>query len=139
CFFVMRWYLWFPVVLLALVLSAAVALLWHRDRELYDGNTLALVASWPALPLAYFAGSVVLLALVWTSMQAEMGMMGDVVARIGRAPWMPLIAFFIGLTVEVLARFGAPLVDRFGPGILVNWFRRSARTRRAESQAAPTP
>src|SRR5699024_5781738 len=138
-FFDLPWYVWTPMVLLALLLPAAVALLWHRDRELDDGNILALVASWAALPLAYFAGSVVLLALVWTSMQAEMGMMGDVVARIGLAPWMPLIAFFIGLTVEVLARFGAPFVDRFVPGILVNWFRRSARTRRAESQAAPTP
>ena len=138
-FFDLPWYVWIPMVLLALLLPAAVALLWHRDRELDDGNILALVASWAALPLAYFAGSVVLLALVWTSMQAEMGMMGDVVARIGLAPWMPLIAFFIGLTVEVLARFGAPFVDRFVPGILVNWFRRSARTRRAESQAAPTP
>lgn len=137
-FFDLPWYAWIPMVLLALLLPAVVALLWHRDREIDNGNILALVASWAALPLAYFAGSVVLLALVWTSMQAEMGMMGDVVARFGLAPWMPLIAFFIGLTVEALARFGAPFVDRFVPGVLVNWFRRSARTRRAESQADST-
>src|SRR5699024_10242622 len=121
-FFDLPRYAGLPTVLLARRLPAAVALRWRRDRELDHGHSHALVASWAALPLAYFAGSVVLLALVWTSMQAEMGMMGDVVARIGLAPWMPLIAFFIGLTVEVLVRFGAPFVDLFVPGILVNWF-----------------
>ncbi|MDN6304181.1 MAG: hypothetical protein L0J57_14215, partial [Brachybacterium sp.] len=50
-------------------------------------------------------------------------------------PWMPLVAFFIGLLVEALARFGAPFVDRFVPGLLVNWFRRSARARRADKMA----
>src|SRR5699024_1798377 len=136
--FDLPWYVWIPMVLLALLLPAAVALLWHRDRELDDGNILALVAPWAALPLAYFPGSVVLLALVWTRMQAEMAMMADVVARSGLARWMPLIAFFFGRTVEVLARCGAPFVDWFVHGILVNWYRRSARTRRAESQAVPS-
>src|SRR5699024_2163715 len=44
-FFDLPWYVWIPMVLLALLLPAAVALLWHRDRELDDGNILALVAT----------------------------------------------------------------------------------------------
>ena len=50
-----------------------------------------------------------------------------------------VVAFFLGLAVEVIARFGAPFVDRFVPGPLVNWFRRSARARRAESAAPAAP
>ena len=134
-FFDLPWYGWIPLVLIALLMPLLVALLWHRDREIEKGNILALVVSWAALPLAYFATSVVLLALVWTSMQAQVGFMGDIVVNVGLAPWMPLVAFFIGLLVEALARFGAPFVDRFVPGLLVNWFRRSARARRADKMA----
>lgn len=131
-FFDLPWYLWIPLVLIALLMPVVVALLWNRDREIETGNILALVVSWVALPLAYFGCSAVLLALVWTTMQAEMGMVGELGISVGLAPWTPVVAFFIGLLVEVLARFGAPFVDRFVPGMLVNWFRRSARTRRAD-------
>ncbi|WP_394215421.1 hypothetical protein [Brachybacterium vulturis] len=134
-FFDLPWYAWIPLVLIALLIPAVVSLLWHRDREIETGNILALVASWVALPFAYFGGSIVLLALVWTSAQAQVGMAGDLVASVGLAPWIPLVAFFLGLLVEVLARFGAPFVDRFVPGMLVNWFRRSARARRASPGA----
>ncbi|MDN6401311.1 MAG: hypothetical protein L0K01_12820, partial [Brachybacterium sp.] len=134
-FFDLPWYGWIPLVLIALLMPVLVALLWHRDREIEKGNILALVVSWAALPLAYFGTSVVLLALVWTSMQAQVAFMGEVVANVGLAPWMPLVAFFIGLLVEALARCGAPFVDRFVPGLLVNWFRRSARARRADKMA----
>ncbi|MGO1978496.1 MAG: hypothetical protein ACTH4D_14860, partial [Brachybacterium tyrofermentans] len=131
-FFDLPWYLWIPLVLITLFMPVVVALLWNRDREIETGNILALVVSWVALPLAYFGCSAVLLALVWTTMQAEMGMVGELGISVGLAPWTPVVAFFIGLLVEVLARFGAPFVDRFVPGMLVNWFRRSARTRRAD-------
>lgn len=133
-FFDLPWYGWVPMVLIALLMPVVVSLLWNRDREIVKGNILSLVASWLALPLAYFMCSVVLLALVWTNMQVQMGMLGDFVANVGLALWMPLVAFFIGLMVEVLARFGAPFVDRFVPGVLVNWFRRSARARRTEGK-----
>lgn len=133
-FFDLPWYVWIPMVLIALLLPAVVALLWHRDRELDSGNILAQVVSWAALPLAYFGCSLVLLAAVWTSMQMQMGMVGDIGVDAGLALWMPLVAFFIGLMVEVLARFGAPFVDRFVPGLFVNWFRRSARKRRTDGK-----
>lgn len=131
-FFDLPWYVWIPMVLIALLMPALVSLLWHRDREIDSGNILAVVVSWAALPLAYFGCSVVLLAVVRASMQVQLGMMGDIGITIGLALWMPLVAFFLGLVVEVLARFGAPFVDRFVPGMLVNWFRRSARARRAD-------
>ncbi|WP_157773387.1 hypothetical protein [Brachybacterium vulturis] len=134
-FFDLPWYAWIPLVLIALLMPAVVSLLWQRDREIETGNILALAASWVALPFAYFAGSIVLLALVWTSLRADLGMGGDIAVNVGLAPWLPLVAFFIGLLVEVLARFGAPFVDRFVPGVLVNWFRRSARARRASAGA----
>ncbi|MGP9539502.1 hypothetical protein ACT3SP_15960 [Brachybacterium sp. AOP43-C2-M15] len=136
-FFDLPWYGWIPLVLIALLMPAVVALLWNRDREIVTGNVLALVASWLALPLAYAACSVVLLALVWTSMEAQMGMLGSIVVNGGLALWMPVVAFFLGVLVEVLARFGAPFVDRFVPGLLVNWFRRSARARRAAGARGP--
>jgi len=132
-FFDLPWYGWIPMVLIALLMPLVVALLWNRDREIVTGNILALVASWLALPLAYFACSVVTLALVWTSMQAQIGLLGGLALNVGLALWMPLVAFFLGLMVEVVARFGAPFVDRFVPGVLVNWFRRSARARHAPS------
>jgi len=140
-FFDLPWYGWIPLVLIALLMPVVVSLLWHRDREIEPGNILALVVSWAALPLAYFGTSVVLLALVWTSTQAQMGFVGDIVVNVGLAPWMPLVAFCLGLWVELLARFGAPFVDRFVPGLLVNWFRRSARARRADGKqgAGETP
>ncbi|MGP9681979.1 hypothetical protein [Brachybacterium sp. AOP3-A1-3] len=131
-FFELPWYLWIPLVLIALLMPAVVAVLWNRDRRIEKGNVLAQVVSWAALPLAYFGWSLILLALVRISLQMQMGMVGDLGMTVGLAPWMPVVAFFIGLMVEALARFGAPFVDRFVPGPLVNWFRRSARRRRAD-------
>lgn len=134
-FFDLPWYGWIPMVLIALLIPLMVALLWNRDREIVTGNILALAASWLALPPAYFVSSVVTLALVWTSMQAQMELLGNLTLNVGLALWMPLVAFFLGLMVEVMARFGAPFVDRFVPGVLVNWFRRSAQARRARSDS----
>ncbi|AXK45893.1 hypothetical protein [Brachybacterium saurashtrense] len=130
------WYAWLPMVLLSLLVPLLVALLWHRDREIERGNVLAQVVSWAALPVAYFVGALVLLALVWSGMRAVVPMTGSLVLNAGLAAWTPLVAFFLGLWVEVLARFGAPFVDRFVPGLLVNWFRRSARARRASAAQA---
>lgn len=140
-FFDLPWYVWVPMVLIALVVPLLIAVLWNRDRQIEKGNVLGLIASWAALPIAYTVGSIILLALVWTSAQAQMGMMGSLVFHAGLAIWMPVIAFLIGAVVEVISRFGAPFVDRFVPGFLVNWFRRSARARRAEQTApeGPTP
>ena len=131
-FFDLPWYGWIPLVLITLVMPVLVALLWNRDREIDNGSIVAQVASWAALPLAYFGCSVILLALVWTSTQAEMGMLGAIAVNVGLGLWLPVVAFFLGALVELLARFGAPFVDRFVPGMLVNWFRRSARKRRAD-------
>ncbi|HEX7352036.1 hypothetical protein [Brachybacterium sp.] len=135
-FFDLPWYAWIPMVLIALLIPLLVAVLWHRDREIVSGSIPALVASWAALPLAYFAGSLVLIALVWTRTHVDMGLMGDIAVSMSLAAWMPLVAFFLGLVIEAIARFGAPFVDRFVPGVLVNWFRRSARARRAEQAAS---
>jgi len=73
---------------------------------------------------------------VWTRTHADMGLMGDISVSVSLAAWMPLVAFFLGLVIEAIARFGAPFVDRFVPGVLVNWFRRSTRARRAEQAAS---
>ena len=137
-FFDLPWYGWIPMVLIALLAPILVALLWNRDREIVRGNILGLAASWIALPLAYVACSVALLALVWTGAHARMGMLGQITVNVSLALWMPLVAFVIGALVEVLARFGAPFVDRFLPGVLVNWFRRSARARRTDGHALGT-
>ena len=133
------WYVWLPMVLIALLVPLLIALLWHRDREIPAGNVIAQVTSWAALPLAYTFCSLVLLALVHVRMDAEMGFLGAMGVSMSLAAWMPVVAFFLGLAVEVIARFGAPFVDRFVPGPLLNWFRRSARARRAESAAPAAP
>ncbi|WP_246821630.1 hypothetical protein, partial [Brachybacterium sp. HMSC06H03] len=133
------WYVWLPMVLIALLVPLLIALLWHRDREIPAGNVLAQFTSWAALPLAYTFCALVLLALVHVRMDAEMGFLGAMGVSMSLAAWMPVVAFFLGLAVEVIARFGAPFVDRFVPGPLVNWFRRSARARRAESAAPAAP
>lgn len=133
------WYVWLPMVLIALLVPLLIALLWHRDREIPAGNVIAQVTSWAALPLAYTFCSLVLLALVHVRMDAEMGFLGAMGVSMSLAAWMPVVAFFLGLAVEVIARFGAPFVDRFVPDPLVNWFRRSARARRAGSAAPAAP
>lgn len=138
-FFDLPWYVWVPMVLIALVVPLLIAVLWNRDREIEKGNVIALVSSWAALPLAYTAWSLVLLGLVWTSALAHMGMMGSIVVHMGLAVWMPLLAFVIGAVIEAISQFGAPFVDRFVPGFLVNWFRRSARARRTEQGRAGGP
>lgn len=127
----LNWYVWIPIVLFALVLLLAIALLWHRGRVLPTGSIVGAIASWVALPLAYFVGALVLLALVVMNFRFEMGFVGNVAGSIGISAWMPLVAFVIGAGIEVIARFGAPFVDRFVPGVLVNWFRRSEQRRRA--------
>jgi hypothetical protein len=130
------WYVWLPMALIALLVPPLVALLWHRHREIPAGNLIAQISSWAALPLAYAGCSLVLLALVHVTFTARMGMLGNVGVSISLALWMPVVAFVVGLAVEATARFGAPFVDRFVPGVLVDWFRRSARARRAAE--APT-
>lgn len=137
-FFDLPWYVWVPMVLIALVVPLLVALLWHRGREIQPGSMVALVVSWAALPLAYALCSIVLLALARVQMDVEMGMLGGLGISMGPALWMPVVAFFVGLALEAISRFGAPFVDRYVPGPAVNWFRRSARARRAAlAPAAP--
>lgn len=135
-FFDLPWYVWIPMVLIALVVPLLIAVLWNRDREITKGDVIAQVASWAALPLAYGTCSIILLALVWTNLTAEMGFLGNITLNLGLAAWMPVVAFFLGAVIEAISRFGAPFVDRFVPGFLVNWFRRSARARRAEQAPA---
>lgn len=134
------WYGWIPTVLFSLLVLVLIPLLWNRDRHIAKGDVLAQIISWLALPCAYFVGSLVLMALVWTRVNMEMAGWDSTAMTVGYglAAWMPVVAFFIGLIVEVLARFGAPFVDRFIPGVLVNWFRRSDRKRReAGADRAP--
>lgn len=135
-FFDLPWYLWIPMVLIALVVPLIIAVLWNRDREIAKGDIAAQVVSWAALPLAYGTCSIILLALVWTSMSMEMAFLGNLTVNFGLAAWMPVVAFFLGAVIEAISRFGAPFVDRFVPGVLVNWFRRSARARRTEQASA---
>ncbi len=134
------WYAWIPTALFALAVLVLIPLLWNRGRHIEKGDVLAQIVSWLALPCTYFVGSLVLMALVWTRVNVEMGGWGSTTMAVGYglAAWMPLVAFIIGAIVEVLARFGAPFVDRFIPGVLVNWFRRSERKRR-EAGADPAP
>ena len=138
-FFDLPWYVWIPMVLFAVLVLLAIPLLWNRDRVIAKDDVLGVIASWLALPVAYFVCSLVLLALVWTSVRVEMGMLGDGAFALALGAWMPLVAFVIGAIVELLARFVAPLVDRFVPGVLLGWFRRSERLRRAETAASNTP
>lgn len=138
-FFDLPWYVWIAMLLFGLLALLVVPLLWNHDRHIEKGNLLAQVVSWLALPSAYFVCSLVLLALVWTDVSVDMGMLGDFAVSYGLAAWMPLVAFFLGAMVELLARFAAPFVDRFLPGVLVNWFRRTDRARRSAAAAAPAP
>lgn len=135
-FFDLPWYAWIAMILLGLLVLLIVPVLWNRDRAIVKNNILGQVASWIALPCAYFTCSLILLALVWTSIWLDMGLLGDMGVSFGLGMWMPIAAFFLGAVVELISRFGAPFVDRFVPGLLVDWFRRSARKRRAADGTA---
>lgn len=118
------WQIGLALIIAALV-TVAVALVWSQGRMRVPGDTLALATSWIALPLTYFVGGIVLMLLLYAgvtgnvngsenivgSMESEFDAQGSV----SLAAWTPLLAALAGIVIELLARFAMPFLAPYVP------------------------
>ncbi|MCG7309393.1 hypothetical protein [Brachybacterium sp. ACRRE] len=127
--FDLPWYAWLLTILVGIGVLLVVSLPWNHGRRIVPGNIIALVVSWAALPVVYFAGGIVLLVLarVSVSFGVEGGFFGggeQMSGSVGLAWWTPFLALLAGVIVEVLSRFFAPLLVPVLPRRALSWFRR---------------
>lgn len=122
--FAFPWYVAVLALLLGLVMIVLVSIVWASGRRIVPGSVVAVVVSWAALPVAYFAGAVVLMVIghVGGSASYEGQVAGS--ASVGLAPWLPLLALLVGALVELVSRFVAPIVLPYLPSALLGWFGR---------------
>lgn len=114
-----QWWIVILAVLASLALIVFASLVWHQSRTRVPGDTLALVTSWAALPVAYGAFAVVGLIVggvgVSVAMSAGLGTFlglggGGLTVSAGLAWWTPVLAALAGLIIEALSRFVAPFI-----------------------------
>ncbi|MBK0332990.1 hypothetical protein I8D64_16430 [Brachybacterium sp. MASK1Z-5] len=127
--FDLPWYAWLITILVGIGVLLVVSLPWNHGRRIVPGNIIALVVSWAALPVVYFAGGIVLLVLarVSVSVGVEGGFFGggeQMSGSVGLAWWTPFLALLAGVIVEVLSRFFAPLLVPVLSRRALSWFRR---------------
>ncbi|MDO5663266.1 MAG: hypothetical protein Q4G40_11260, partial [Brachybacterium sp.] len=118
------WYAAIGLLLWSLVVMVVVSLLWQHRRGVVPGSPVSVLGSWIALPLIYFMGGVVLLAVSYVAVGFNAGyFFGDTQLRFGIAPWLPVMTFLVGVVLEFVSRFAAPLAAPFVPGVLLGWIR----------------
>lgn len=127
--FDLPWYAWLLTILVGIGVLLVVSLPWNHGRRIVPGNIIAVVVSWAALPVVYFAGGIVLLVLarMSVSFSVEGGFFGGghrMSGVVGLAWWTPFLALLVGVIVEVLSRFFAPLLVPILPRRALSWFRR---------------
>lgn len=145
--FSLPWYVWLIVLVISFAVTALMALPWSYGRRIVPNSVVALGVSWLALPAAYFIGSLLLMAVAYTSftlgVRASLfstDTSGGLDMSIGLAAWTPLLALLTGCFVEVISRFLAPLVVGVLPPAALSWFRGGARDAAvAASPAMPAP
>lgn len=123
--FDLPWYVWLGAFILSLVVLAMMSLLWGSGRRIVPGNTVAVAVSWAALPVAYFIGGIALLIMAYTSLHMDLAAVSSIAgaASLSLAPWVILLLAVVGVIIEVLSRFVAPLVTPLLPTWLFDWFR----------------
>lgn len=121
--FSMPWYVWLIALVLGLASLAVMSIIWGHGRRMVPGNVLATIVSWVALPVAYFAGGLLLMLLGWAGVSMTAGSAASGGAGVYLQPWLPFLTMLAGVIIEVLSRFAVPLVAAAVPGPLVGWFR----------------
>lgn len=131
------WYVILLSLAVGIVALLLVSLLWSRGRFTVPGNAASIVTSWVALPVAYFVSALGLMFVgrIVFDFSVQSVFIGDVGFSAGIPAWFPLLAFFWGLVVELIARFAVPFVLPFLPPVLTDWFRANLLTR----SFAPAP
>ncbi len=127
-----HWWMILPAIPFALLLMFVFAGVWSKSRRRVQGNTLATVTSWIALPAVFFVLSVI--GIIFATINTSYGASGakDVLEAIGYADFegdahagvslaTPFIAAVVGILVEVISRFVAPLYTPFVPAIAGNF------------------
>ena len=123
-----HWWMILPAIPFALLLMFVFAGVWAKSRRRVEGNTLATVTSWAALPAMFFVLSV--LGIIFATINSNFGANGarDVLesagllnyegdAHAGVSLATPFIAAVVGILVEVISRFIAPFYTSFVPAI----------------------
>lgn len=139
-----QWWIVILAVLASLALIVFASLVWHQSRTRVPGDTLALVTSWAALPVAYGAFAVVGLIAggvgVSVAMSAGLGTFlglggGGLTVSAGLAWWTPVLAALAGLIIEALSRYAAPFIAGALPVNLGRFIHTSAPVAAAASAA----
>ncbi|WP_250258505.1 hypothetical protein [Dermabacter sp. Marseille-Q3180] len=123
-----HWWMILPAIPFALLLMFVFAGVWAKSRRRVEGNTLATVTSWAALPAVFFVLSV--LGIIFATINSNFGANGarDVLESAGLLNYegdvhagvslaTPFIAAVVGILVEVISRFIAPFYTGFVPAI----------------------
>lgn len=119
----LQWWQVLLAVLLGILGLVAAALLWSLRRDSRP-EVLANPLSWVTLPLIYAAVGVVLTFFGQIHVGFSAGWFGFSTATFGPAWWTFAILLIIGLVIETLARYVAPVMTAKLPASLVGFFRK---------------
>lgn len=121
-----HWWMILPAIPFALVLMFVFAGVWAKSRRRVQGNTLATVTSWAALPAVFFVLSVI--GIIFATINLKTGASGakDALEAAGLQNYgddfhagvslaTPFIAAIVGILIEVISRFIAPFYSAFVP------------------------
>lgn len=124
-----HWWMILPAIPFALVLMFVFAGVWAKSRRRVQGNTLATVTSWAALPAVFFVLSVI--GIIFATINLNTGASGakDALEAAGLQNYgddfhagvslaTPFIAAIVGILIEVISRFIAPFYSAFVPAVV---------------------
>ncbi|WP_061212471.1 hypothetical protein [Dermabacter hominis] len=124
-----HWWMIVPAIPFVFLLMFVFAGVWAKSRHRVQGNTLATVTSWAALPAMFFVLSVI--GIIFATLNSSYDASGarDVLESAGLANFegeahagvslaTPFIAAIVGILIEVISRFIAPFYSAFVPAVV---------------------
>lgn len=124
-----HWWMIVPAIPFVFLLMFVFAGVWAKSRRRVQGNTLATVTSWAALPAVFFVLSVI--GIIFATLNSSYDASGarDVLESAGLANFegeahagvslaTPFIAAIVGILIEVISRFIAPFYSAFVPAVV---------------------
>ena len=124
-----HWWMIVPAIPFVFLLMFVFAGVWAKSRHRVQGNTLATVPSWAALPAVFFVLSII--GIIFATLNSSYDASGarDVLESAGLANFegeahagvslaTPFIAAIVGILIEVISRFIAPFYSAFVPAVV---------------------
>ena len=122
-----HWWMIVPAIPFVFLLMFVFAGVWAKSRHRVQGNTLATVTSWAALPAMFFVLSVI--GIIFATLNSSYDASGarDVLESAGLANFegeahagvsLAFIAAIVGILIEVISRFIAPFYSAFVPAVV---------------------